>query len=306
MSTLRAAKLAGGKFDVDVPLVERLVASQFPQWAGLPVQPVANDGWDNWTFHLGDRLKVRLPSAMGYAEQTAKEALWLPRLAPHLPVSVPVPMAVGEPAFGYPWHWSVYGWLDGATATAANVTDRVAFARDVAGFIKALQSVDARGGPPPGRHNFLRGALPMQAYGEEARRSVDALRGEIDVAGAHAVLDTALAAEADTGPPVWVHGDIAAGNLLVRNGRLSAVIDFGCIAVGDPSCDLVLAWLFLDGESRDAFRHAIGADAAMWARARAWALWKAALVYRQGPGNAAEFHPHQVIDAVVREHRAFG
>lgn len=304
MSTLRATKLKAGKFDVDVPLVERLVASQFPQWSGLPVRPVANDGWDNWTFHLGDRLKVRLPSAAGYAEQTAKEAKWLPILAPHLPVPIPVPVAVGEPALGYPWNWSVYEWLDGEAATSANVTDKVAFARDVAAFLKDLQAVDPAGGPLPGQHSLLRGALPMQAYGDQARRSVDVLHGEIDTAGAHAVLDAAEAAEATAGPHVWVHGDIAVGNLLVTEGRLSAVIDFGGLTVGDPSCDLVLAWLFFDGDSRTAFRYAIGADPAMWARARAWALWKAALVYHQGPGNAAEFHPREVIDAVVREHRA--
>ena len=113
----REAKLISGKFPVDVPLVERLIARQFPQWAGLPIRPVAMDGWDNWTFHLGDRMKVRLPSAEGYAEQAAKETTWLPRLAPHLPFEIPVPAGVGQPDAEFPWLWSVYDWIDGAPAT---------------------------------------------------------------------------------------------------------------------------------------------------------------------------------------------
>ena len=299
----RADKLKAGKFDVDAALVGRLVAGQFPQWADLPVTPVADDGWDNWTFRLGDRMKVRLPSASGYAEQAEKEARWLPRLAPHLPLPIPVPLGLGAPGAGYPWHWSVLEWIAGAPATPRLVPDRVAFARDVAGFLTALQAIDAAGGLPPGRHNFMRGGDVVAVYGAEARRSVDVVAGQIDAAGAHAVLDAAQAAPF-AGLPVWVHGDVAVGNLLVRDGRLAAVIDFGCLAAGDPACDLVIAWLFLEGESRAAFRAAVDADAGTWARARAWALWKAALVLANGsPTNPAERSPLQVIADVVAEHR---
>jgi aminoglycoside phosphotransferase (APT) family kinase protein len=268
---LRADKLNAGKFDVDVPLVRRLVARQFGHWAHLPVESVADDGWDNWTFRLGARMKVRLPSDTGYAEQADKEARWLPRLAPHLPVAIPAPLGLGQPDADYPWAWSIYEWLEGEPANHSNVADLTAFAGDVAGFLRALQAIDATGGPPPGTHNFFRGAPPMSIYGEEARRSVDALAASIDAPAAHAVLDAAEAA-AWSGPAVWVHGDIAAGNLLVRDGRLSAVIDFGCVAVGDPACDLVIAWVFFDGESREAFRRATAADAGMWTRARGWAV----------------------------------
>lgn len=298
--TSREAKLKSGKFDVDVPLVTRLVAQQFPQWAHLPIRPVAMDGWDNWTFHLGDRMKVRLPSADGYAGQTEKEARWLPLLAPHLPVPVPVPLAVGLPTADYPLSWAVYEWIDGEPVTRA--IDKLALARDVAAFLNALQAIDPAGGPVPGAHNFLRGAHPMVAYGRDARTYVDGLAGKIDVRAAYAVLDAASATVASE--PVWVHGDIAVGNLLARNGTLSAVIDFGGVVVGDPSCDLVFAWVFLDGESRAAFRRLVDVDEATWARGRAWALWKAALLARDGAIVHPEEHaPLDVIEAVLEDHR---
>jgi aminoglycoside phosphotransferase (APT) family kinase protein len=297
----RSDKLKAGKFDVDVGLVRRLVDRQFPHWAHLPIAPVDNDGWDNWTFRLGDKLKVRLPSDTGYAEQAEKESKWLPRLAPQLPVAVPEPLALGSPDLGYPWQWSVYQWLEGEPARPDNVADRVQFARDIAGFLAALYRIDPAGGPPPGTHNFLRGAPIMSAYGADARRWVDALAGRIDTAAAHAVLDAAQAAPWRAAP-CWLHGDIAVGNLLVRGGRLDAVIDFGCLAVGDPACDLVIAWLFLDGESREAFRAAMPHDPGLWARARAWALWKAALVLAtNSPLNPDENSPLSVIAAVIAE-----
>lgn len=299
---MRAEKLKAGKFDVDVPLVQRLVATQFPQWADLPVRPVENDGWDNWTFHLGDRMKVRLPSAQGYAEQAEKEAGWLPKLAPQLPLPVPAPIGLGQPGEGFPWSWSISTWLAGEPATRERIDDPVQFGWDVAKFLAALQAIDVAGGPPPGAHNYARGADVMAVYGDEARRSVDAVGELIDAPAAHAVLDAAAEA-IFTGAPVWVHGDIAVGNLLVEDGRLSAVIDFGCCAVGDPACDLVLAWVFLDGPARDAFRLSVAADEAMWARARGWALWKAALVLANGQVvNPNENSPHTVIDAVIGDH----
>ena len=298
--TNREAKLKSGKFPVDVPLVQRLIARQFPQWADLPIRPVALDGWDNWTFHLGDRMKVRLPSAEGYAEQAEKESHWLPILAPHLPVDVPVPIAVGAPDEGFPWLWSIYQWIDGEPVTRS--IDKLALARDVAGFLNALMAIDPTGGPPPGQHSYLRGADPMEAYGTEARRFIDTLGDTIDTKAAHAVLDSA--AESKVTTAVWAHGDIAVGNLLARDDRLSAVIDFGCSAVGDPSCDLVLAWVFLEGESRKAFRSLAAVDEATWARGRAWALWKAALLASTNQVT----HPEEnaaldVLAAVIADHR---
>ena len=302
--TNRDAKLKSGKFDVDVPLVQRLVAAQFPQWAALPIRAVDNDGWDNWTFRLGDRMKVRLPSAIGYSEQAEKEARWLPKLAPKLPLPVPVPVGIGQPAKDYPCAWSIYEWLEGEPTTRQGVNDPVQFGWDLAKFLVALQRIEPAGGPAPGQHNFFRGAQPMVIYGDEARRSVDKLADIIDVPAAHEVLDAAEAAVI-TGRPVWIHGDIAVGNLLVREGRLGAVIDFGGCAVGDPACDLVIAWVFLEGAGRDAFRLSVPADDAMWARARGWAVWKAALVLANDAViNPNENSPRSVIEAVIAEHRA--
>ena len=299
----RNEKLKSGKFDVDVPLVKRLIAAQFPRWAALPVWPVERDGWDNWTFHLGDRLKVRLPSAVGYSEQAAKEAYWLPKLAPQLPLPVPEPVAIGEPCEDYPCVWSVYEWLDGEPTTREAIGDPVQFGRDLAKFLLALQRIDTRDGPPPGQHNYFRGAAMTSVYGAEARRSVSALAAVIDAPAAHAVLDIAEAAPFAS-PPVWIHGDIAVGNLLLRDGRLSAVIDFGGCAVGDPACDLVISWVFLEGAARETFRLSVGADDAMWARARGWALWKAALALANGSAsNSAETPPQRVIEAVLADSR---
>ena len=301
--TNRDAKLKSGKFPVDLPLVERLIARQFPQWAGLRVRPVAMDGWDNWTFHLGDRMKVRLPSAEGYAEQAAKETTWLPRLAPHLPFEIPVPVGVGQPDAEFPWLWSVSDWIDGETVNRGTAGDRVQLARDVAAFLHALQAIDPAGGPPPGQHSYFRGDPPLTAFEDEARRGIDLLADRIDAKAAHALLDQAKASRR-TAPPVWVHGDIAVGNLLLRDGRLAAVIDFGSSAVGDPACDLVITWLFFEGESREMFRDAIRADAGTWLRARGWALWKAALVLGNGgTGNDIEAHPFEVIETVLADHR---
>ncbi|WP_232075300.1 aminoglycoside phosphotransferase family protein [Phytohabitans suffuscus] len=234
------------------------------------------DGWDNRTYRLGDDMTVRLPTAIGYVPAVAKENEWLPRLAPALPVAVPPVLALGAPGEGYPFPWSVRGWLPGQTADRGRIDDMVQFAVSVAEFLRALQRCDAVGGPLAGEHSAYRG-LPPAHYDEETRRCLAALTGRIDTARAAAVWDAALTTEW-TRPPVWFHGDIASGNLLVADGKLAAVIDFGTSGVGDPACDLVIAWTMLSGASREAFRQAAGQDDGTWARARGWALWKALLV----------------------------
>jgi aminoglycoside phosphotransferase (APT) family kinase protein len=265
-----------GRAGIDIALVQRLLAEQFPQWSGLPVSPVEVDGWDNRTYRLGDDMTVRLPTAVGYVPAVAKENDWLPRLAPQLPVAVPPILAVGAPGEGYPFPWSVRGWLPGETADRGRIADMAQFAVSVAEFLRALQRCDAVGGPAAGEHSAYRGATPTH-YDQETRRCLAALTGLIDTTRAAAVWDAALTTQW-TGPPVWFHGDIASGNLLVADGRLAAVIDFGTSGVGDPACDLVIAWTMFSGASREAFRLAIGLDDGTWARARGWALWKALLV----------------------------
>jgi aminoglycoside phosphotransferase (APT) family kinase protein len=286
---------------IDAELVRRLVREQFPQWADLPITAATPQGWDNRTFRLGSELSVRLPSAAHYVAQVAKEQHWLPVLAPHLPLPIPAPLAIGRPSDIFPWPWSVYRWHDGATASAERIADPVAFAADLGGFLAALQQIHPTDGPAPGPHNFYRGG-PLNTYDAETRRSIAALANMIDTAAATHVWETGLA-ESWAGAPVWVHGDVAVGNLLVADGQLRAVIDFGCCGVGDPACDLVIAWTLLEGVSRDAFRAALPLDEATWNRGRAWALWKALITlveYRMSDAaKAAE--AERVIAAVLAD-----
>lgn len=288
--------------DIDVALVARLVAAQFPQWANLSITPALPQGWDNRTFRLGTEMAVRLPSAEGYVPQVEKEHRWLPHLAPRLPLPIPVPLALGIPAEGFPWNWSIYRWLEGDTASRERIDDLNEFATTLAHFLAALQGVDSTGGPPPGLHGGFRGG-PLDTYDAETRRTIVALDDEIDVEAATAVWEAALAAPWH-GPPVWFHGDVAVGNLLVRDGRLRVVIDFGCSGVGDPACDVTIAWTLFSGESREAFRAALPVDRATWARGRGWALWKGliTLAGHRDTDPAKARAGRRVIDEVIADH----
>lgn len=294
-----------GRAGIDAALVKRLIAAQFPQWSDLPVTPVEVDGWDNRTYHLGDDMTARLPTAAGYVPAVAKENRWLPRLAPQLPVAVPPVLGLGVPGEGYPFPWSVRGWLPGGTARPERIADMPRFAVEVAEFLLALQRCDTGGGPAAGEHSFYRGTPPAH-YDEETRRCLAALKGQVDTDRAAAVWDAALAADRH-GEPVWFHGDIASGNLLVADGRLTAVIDFGTSGVGDPACDLVIAWGMFHGDSRAAFRRTVGQDDGTWARARGWALWKALLVLSQTIDTDEELAAlnRHVIAEVLADHDDF-
>ncbi len=292
---------------LDEALVQRLLAAQFPHWAVLPVRKVRPGGWDNRTFRLGDGLSVRLPSARHYVAAVEKEQLWLPRLAPHLPLPIPVPVARGEPGEGYPFPWSVNRWLNGEVPTLQTITqgggDGVLFAMDLAGFLRALQALDASDGPAAGAQNFHRGGH-LAVYDAQAREAIDRLAGELDAGLARDAWDCALAS-CWTQPPVWVHGDVAPTNLLVQDGVLCAVIDFGTSGTGDPACDLVVAWTFLPPAAAAAFRGELALDEHTWARARGWALWKAAIMLSgvsPGPHDAA--HTRAVLQRVLAEHAA--
>ena len=292
------------KMDVEQPviddaLVRRMVATQFPQWADLPVRSAAVGGWDNRSFRLGEHMIVRLPSAADYSVQVEKEHRWLPKLAPLLRLPIPTPLAIGEPAGGYPWSWSIYRWIEGETAAPERIGDMSDFAASLAQFLIALQRIDPTDGPRPGPHNFWRGGS-LTTYDAETRRAIALLKGKINTKVATEVWEAALKTRWDR-PPVWIHGDVSAGNLLVRAGRLSGVIDFGMLGVGDPACDLAIAWTLFSGESRGAFRAMLPLDAGTWARGRAWALWKA-LIVAAGlvESNAVEAaRPWRVIDEVL-------
>lgn len=288
---------------IDATLARRLVATQFPHWARLAVRPVVFGGWDNRTFHLGKRMLVRLPSAADYAAQVDKQQRWLPKLAAFLPLAIPAPLAVGAPGCGYPWRWSIYRWLTGETAVPQRIGDLRDFATRLAQFLAALQGIDPAGGPSPGAHNFYRGG-PLTTYDAQTRQAIAALERKIDVETVTAVWDAALATTWQ-GPPVWIHGDVSTGNLLLQRGRLSAVIDFGNLGVGDPACDLSIAWTLFDSETRDVFRALLALDAGTWERGRGWTLWKALIVAAglTTTNGAETAQPWRIIDEVLLDHK---
>lgn len=296
-------KMHVDEVDTSPSLVQRLLAAQFPSWAGLPVAPVPSAGTDNALYRLGADMVVRLPRIHDAAGQAPKEHRWLPRLAPFLPLAIPAPLASGEPGEGYPWGWSVYRWLEGETATDAGIGDPEQAALDLAGFIAALQRIDAADGPPPGESASTRGE-PLARRDAETRAAMAALRGVLDVEAAAAVWDAALRAPPWSGPPVWIHGDLLPTNLLVAGGRLCAVIDFGCLGVGDPACDGMAAWTILPAQARALFRAALAVDDATWARARGWALsfGLIALPYYATSNPALAGIARRAIDEAVKDY----
>lgn len=256
---------------IDAALARRLVDAQFPQWATLPLDRLGPAGADHVIYRLGEELTVRLPRHAGAIGQARKESHWLPRLAPHLPLAVPVPVAVGEPAFGYPWPWAVSRWLDGEVATVETLAGSATAAVALARFLTALQRFapeDLRAAPLP---EALTGR-PLSERDEATRAAIDRLDGIFDGAAMTALWDAALDAPGWDRPPVWFHGDFHTGNLLTREGRLSAVIDFGGLGVGDPACDLMIAYTLLTPGNRAVFRDELGVDDATWLRGRGWAL----------------------------------
>jgi aminoglycoside phosphotransferase (APT) family kinase protein len=271
MTRMTTARMHADEIETDAALVGRLLAAQHPQWAGLPVEPVESYGTDHAVYRIGDHLSARLPRIGWATRQAVMEAEWLPRLAPHLPLAVPVQLAQGRPAEGYPFDWSVYEWLPGASATGT-IGDPEESAVDLAAFVTALRRVGTAGAPV--RATGARGG-PLAEGDEQVRRSVAELGTRIDAAAVLRSWEESLEAPLRHDEEVWLHGDLLPGNLLVTDGRLSAVIDFGCLGVGDPACDLLPAWNVFAGAARRRFRAALGADDASWLRGRGWALRQA-------------------------------
>ncbi|WP_406242851.1 aminoglycoside phosphotransferase family protein [Streptomyces anulatus] len=256
---------------IDTALVRSLVDRQFPQWADLPLGLLDPAGSDHVIYRLGDELSVRLPRHDGADGQARKEYEWLPRLAPHVPLAIPVPVAVGEPAFGYPWPWAVSRWLDGEVATVEMLADSSQAAVELAEFLTALQRF-APGAIAAGDAGKDLTAWPLADRDSATRAAIEKAGGAFDAVAMTELWGAALNAPGWSGPPVWFHGDLHTGNLLTLNGRLSAVIDFGELGIGDPACDLTIAFTLMSARSRDAFRAALGVDDAAWLRGRGWAL----------------------------------
>lgn len=266
---------------IDEPLVRRLIGEQFPEWSRLPLHRVEPQGTDNAIFRLGGELSVRLARRRGPTGPGGKEAEWLPRLAPLLPCEIPVPVAQGRPGAGYPWFWEIHTWVQG-DMLPVEALDPVQAARDLATVVRALQQADPAGAPP-GR------GIPLARRDEEFRSWLPSFTGDPAVTGEW---ERALAAQVWEGPPVWHHGDLDARNWLVRDGRITGVIDWGAMGVGDPACDVMVAWKLHSTVARDAFRDALPTDDATWERARGWAVSQAvaALAYYTPENNPALYH----------------
>lgn len=282
--------------DIDTPLVRGLLDAQFPALADRPLTRIESAGTVNAIYRLGEDLAVRLPLVADGESDLARELRWLPRLAPHLPAAIPAPVAVGTPALGYPYRWSVLHWLDGVNPDPDDLVDPERLAADLAGFIAALRGIDTTGAQPSARGE------PLADRDTATRTAIAELTGMIDTAAATTAWEDALAAEPWSGPPVWLHGDFSPGNVLVAGGRLTAVIDFGCVGVGEPAVDLICAWNLLPARVRPALRASVGVDDATWRRARGWALSISLiqLPYYRVTNPALATNSRHVIDQILR------
>lgn len=297
-------KMHADEVDIDSALVRKLLVAQFPQWADLPIEPVQSAGTDNAIYRLGDDMAVRLPRIQGATGQIDKESLWLPRLAPLLPLAIPVPLATGRPGEGYPWSWSISQWLEGESAQSQRIVEKDQAARDMAQFITALQRIDTTGWPHPGPPKSSRGG-PLSTRDASVRSAIAELSGMLDTAAVTEAWKAALQVPEWHGLPVWTHGDLLPGNLLVHEDRISAVIDFSILGVGDPACDMIVAWSLLSTHSREAFRAALEVDDATWARGRGWALsiGLIALPYYQSTNPVFAATARYMIDEVLADYQ---
>lgn len=283
---------------IDASVVFRLIAEQFPQCAELPVRPVARQGWDNRTFRVGDEFSARLPSEAAYEAAVARETRALEFLSGRLPVETPHIVVTGVPGAGYPFEWSIRLWCSGEAVADAAEIDQTQLAADLGATLRVLRSLPTDAGAAAGRHTFFRGCH-LSVYGDEVQAALEVLRDQLDVDACERLWRSAMRTvwEHDA---VWFHGDVAVGNLLVDDGSLSALIDFGRCGVGDPACDLAIAWTYFGDEAREVFREAVGLDAGTWQRARGWALWKALITLAGDPAGDQAQIQRRVLDQLLR------
>lgn len=255
-----------GELEVTSDLVQRLLGAQFPHWSALKLRPVASTGTDNALFRLGEDMVVRMPIVDWAVADVEKEQEWLPRLAPFLPVPIPTPLAMGHSDDSYPYKWSIYRWCDGENPKVGHLSRPLDLASDVADFLTALRNIDTTSGSLADR------GLPLVDRDESTRTAIASLSSMMDTREITAAWESALKLPVWAGPKIWIHGDLSAGNILTVDGRLSAVIDFGALGVGDPAVDLIIAWNLLPADARAGFWSQTGLDEATWKRGRAWAL----------------------------------
>lgn len=282
--------------DITVEMVRKLVREQFPQWQQLDIFPVAKSGFDNRTFHLGDTMTVRLPSGFDYVAQVEKENRWMPYLQEHLDYAISKPIATGKPTSYYPFSWSINLWIEGNTLLECFDVDQKQFAKDLAEALHKLQMVDCQNGPEAGKHNFYRGC-DLKIYHQETLNALKNMENRLPVKRLFQIWETSVST-IYKGKKVWVHGDIAPGNILLRNNKFYGLIDFGILGIGDPACDYAMAWTYFNEEARRIFLEGLPGD--MINRARGWALWKALITYDDNDENFKQ-SARYTVDAILRE-----
>ena len=285
------------EFEISEFLVRKLVDKQFPQWKDLTLKPIPSNGTDNTLYLLGDDKTVRLPRIGWAIDAVEKECHFLPLLAPLLPFEIPVPVGKGEPFEEYQSNWSIYPWLKGENPIVGSILYPDLLAQDLARFIKVLHSVDILNGPTTGR------GVPLQERDADTKTAINEIGNTIDTPLVELAWQSALDAPVWKNPPVWIHGDLTSGNLLLVDDRLSAVIDFGAMGIGDPACDLIVAWNLLPGGVRNIFRSALNVDDATWTRGRGWALSVALiqLTYYQNRSPFIAANARYVIEEILQE-----
>lgn len=286
-----------------IDLARKIIAKQFPEYSNLSITHVDHQGHDNRTYKLGSNMLIRMPTASRYALNIPKEQELLPKLAKYLSLNIPTPIKMGNPSSDYPYPFSIYQWLPGKSINLLTLTvqEKEQLAFDLAIFLKELQSITDVEGPQPGKHNWWRGDH-VSVYTKAAQEQIVSLTNFIDTTKALDLWARASATQWSKNP-VWIHGDFAIGNILLDNNKLSAIIDFGRFAIGDPACDLVIAYTYLSGKSREIFISEMNIDQETWLRARAWALWKATYELCQiTDKNSLEAKlQKQIIDDVIQE-----
>ena len=291
-------KMHADEADIDESLVQRLLRGQFAQWADLPIERLASGGTVNAVYRLGDELTVRLPLTAGGAKDLERERRWLPRLASALPVTIPTVVATGDPAEGYPWAWAVHRWISGETPVEGRPATPELLALDLAEFVTAMRKANLADGPSAYR------GVPLATEDPDTRAAIEDLchtDEPFDADAATAAWDDALAAPPWTAAPCWVHSDLMPSNLLVAGDRLTAVLDFATVGIGDPACDLIPAWNLLPSPAREIFRDAVAVDEATWSRGRGWALSMAViqLPYYRDTNPTISANARHVIREVV-------
>ena len=276
------------EIEIDNKLVESLVQKQLPQYSNLPITSVKQQGHDNRTFHLGNDMLIRMPSGQDYASKVEIEQKYLPKLAPHISLKIPRPIHMGKSSKDYPFNWSIYEWIEGDSLNqiSKNKLNLAEVAKDLASFIKELHKIDTKDAPMAGKHNFYRG-VGIDVYFDDAISYIKKLEDIIDSKKAVSVMEEAINSKWER-EPVWIHGDLATPNILIKDNKVNAIIDFGGMAIGDPACDLVLYWNFFEGKSQSIFKSELNLDKDTWDRAKGWALWKACFELVQMEGEKSE------------------